>query len=58
MSAKMTTEIKKIRSVKTLKEALNKVKPVKRFDANKHLGKVIWGEDPLEYQKRIRDEWS
>lgn len=54
----MTTEIKKIRSVKTLKEALNKVKPVKRFDANKHLGKVIWGEDPLEYQKRIRDEWS
>jgi hypothetical protein len=54
----MTTEIKKIRSVKTLKEALDKVKPVKRFDANKHLGKVKWGEDPLEYQKRIRDEWS
>jgi len=54
----MTTEIKKIHSAKTLTNALNRTKPVKRFDANKHLGKVKWGEDPLKYQKRIRDEWS
>jgi hypothetical protein len=54
----MTTEIIKIRSAKTLADALTKVKPVKRFNANKHLGKVKWNEDPLEYQKRIRDEWG
>ena len=50
--------IKKIRSVKTLTDALNKVKPVKRFDANKYLGKVKWDEDPIEFQKRIRNEWG
>ncbi len=54
----MTTEIKKIRSAKNLADALDKVKPVKRFNAKKHLGKVMWDEDPLEFQKRIRDEWS
>ena len=54
----MAIEIKKIGSAKSLAVALNKVKPVKRFNANKHLGKVKWNEDPLEYQKRIRDEWN
>jgi hypothetical protein len=54
----MSTEIKKIGSAKTLADALNKVKPVKRFNANKHLGKVKWNEEPLEFQKRIRDEWN
>jgi len=54
----MTTKVKKIGSAKSLTDALNKVKPVKRFDAKKHLGKVKWNEDPLEYQKRIRDEWN
>lgn len=54
----MTIKIKKIRSAKTLTDELNKVKPVKRFDAKKHLGKIDWGEDPLEYQKRIRNEWD
>jgi hypothetical protein len=51
------TTIKKIRSAKNLTAALKKVKPARRFDANKHLGKVNWGEDPLEYQKKMRDEW-
>lgn len=54
----MTLEVKKIRTAKTLSEALNKVKPVKRFDAQRHVGKVNWEEDALEYQKRIRDEWG
>ena len=54
----MTIIIKKIRSAKTLTDALNKVKPVKCFDANKHLGKVKWDEDPLKFQKRLRNEWD
>ncbi len=54
----MTTGVKKIRSAKTLTDALNKVKPVKRLIAKNHLGKINWGEDPLEYQKRIRNEWD
>jgi len=54
----MNTEIKKIRTVKTLTDALRKIKPGKCFNADKHLGKVKWNEDPLEFQKRIRDEWN
>lgn len=54
----MTIKVNKIRSAKSLTAALNKVKSVKRFDAQKHLGKVNWGEDPLEYQKRVRNEWD
>ena len=54
----MTATVKKIKTAKTLADALNKVKPVKKFDAQKHVGKVKWGEDALEYQKRIRNEWD
>ena len=54
----MTLIVRKIRSAKNLTEALNKVKPVKRFNANRHLNKVKWDEDPIEYQKRIRNEWD
>jgi hypothetical protein len=54
----MTSNVKKISSPKNLTEALKRVKPVKTLDAKKHLGKVRWPENPLEYQKRIRDEWD
>ena len=54
----MSIIIKKIRSAKTLTEALSKVKPAKRFDAKKHLGKVKWDENPLEFQKKLRNEWG
>ncbi len=54
----MTTKVEKITSLKTLTEALRNVKPVKRFDAKKHLGKVKWLEDPVEYQNRLRNEWQ
>lgn len=54
----MVTTIKKIRSAKKLSEALKEIKPIKYFDANKHLGKVKWDEEPLGYQKRLRNEWD
>jgi len=30
----------------------------KLFPAEKFLGKINWGEDALEYQKRLRNEWN
>jgi len=32
--------------------------PPPPFPAENFVGKVKWGEDALEYQKRIRDEWE
>jgi len=43
---------------KELNEALKKIKRTKKLDAKRHLGKVKWGEDALEYQKRLRDGWD
>lgn len=54
----MTSNVKKISSPKILTEALKKVKPLKTLDAKRHLGKVKWDENPIEYQKRIRNEWD
>jgi len=54
----MTSNVKKISTPQNLTEALKKVKPVKFLDAKKHLGKVKWHKDPLEYQKQIRNDWS
>ena len=54
----MTPNIKKISSPKSLTAALKRVKPLKTLDAKRYLGKVKWHEEPLEYQKRIRDEWN
>ncbi|GHT09342.1 hypothetical protein AGMMS49525_18380 [Bacteroidia bacterium] len=42
----------------TLKKDLADFKPVKVFDAKKFAGKIDWKEDPLEYQKRLRNEWN
>jgi hypothetical protein len=54
----MIVTIKKGMERKKLNEALRKIKHSKKFDAKRHLGKVNWGEDALDYQKRIRDEWD
>jgi len=31
---------------------------IKVLDAYKYLGKIQWPEDPLKFQKRLRDEWE
>jgi hypothetical protein len=43
---------------KKLKNALKETSKKKVFQAKKHKGTVEWGEDPLAYQKRIRQEWD
>ena len=54
----MILTIKKGMEKKKLNEALSKIKYSKKFDAKRHLGKVKWGEDALDFQKRLRDEWD
>lgn len=54
----MLTKTKSIKSPGLLSKALSAVKPGKIFDAKKHFNKVKWTEEPLEYQKRVRNEWD
>jgi len=30
----------------------------KKFNSKRHLGKVKWNKDALEFQKEIRDGWD
>ena len=41
-----------------IEKMLLRLKPRKLFHSKTFLGKIKWGEDGLEYQKRIRDEWN
>lgn len=54
----MVTVIKKGSDKKEIEEALLKLKSKKKFDAYKYCGTVKLKEDPLEIQKRLRDEWE
>jgi hypothetical protein len=54
----MVIVVKKNTSKKHLNDELQKIVSSKKFDARQHLGKVKWGEDALEYQKKLRDEWD
>ncbi len=54
----MTVIVKKGIGKKKLNEVLKKIVRKKKLYASRHIGKVVWNEDALEYQKRIRDEWD
>jgi hypothetical protein len=54
----MVLTIKKGMEKEQLDLELKKIQRRKVLVASKHLGKVKWNEDPLEYQKRLRDEWN
>jgi len=57
----MSVTINKNQSTRQINKKLNelsKKKPHKGIDANAWLGKVNFGIDGLEYQKKIRDEWK
>jgi hypothetical protein len=43
---------------KKINQLIEKFKPVKSFDAKKFAGTINWEEEPLKYQKRIRNEWD
>ena len=46
---------KKDATPKQIKEALSQVKPAgKPLDVSRFLGKIKWGQDPVEYQRDLR----
>jgi hypothetical protein len=54
----MVVVIEKEYSKQKINKLLNEMKPVKVFDPKPFAGKIEWGEDPVAYQKRVRDEWN
>ena len=54
----MVVVIEKKYGRKEIDRLLNEIKPVKIFDARKFAGKIQWDEDPVAYQKRMRNEWN
>ena len=53
----MVIEIKKTMSKAEMKQALTHAQGRKTLDAKRFVGTVKWLEDPIAYQKRMRDEW-
>ncbi|MDX2130005.1 MAG: hypothetical protein SFU91_13310 [Chloroherpetonaceae bacterium] len=43
---------------KNLALLLKELPQGKKFDASKFCGKIKWEENPVEYQRKIRDEWE
>lgn len=54
----MLITIKKDTCKQKIDKLLINPKPRKAFHAKMFLGKVKWGEDACQYQKRLRDEWD
>jgi hypothetical protein len=54
----MIVVIEKKCSKAKINKLIEEFKPVKLFKATKFAGKINWNEDPVEYQKRIRNEWD
>ena len=54
----MVVVIEKKYDKQKIDKLLNEIKPVKIFDAKKFAGKIQWNEDPVTYQKRLRNEWN
>ena len=54
----MTTIIKKGTAKKKIEQILAKLQGRKRLDAYKYCGVLKLNEDPLDMQKRVRDEWE
>ena len=54
----MAITIKKESGKEKLNEVLKKIKHSKKLNAKRHLGKVKWNEDALEYQQKVRNEWD
>ncbi|MDR2653351.1 MAG: hypothetical protein LBC68_13780 [Prevotellaceae bacterium] len=54
----MIVVIEKKYDKKKINQLIKELKPSKIFDPKKFAGKIQWGEDPLSFQKRIRNEWD
>lgn len=55
---RITIEVEKEYHKAEVDKKLSRRKSKKLFDARRFAGRIAWKEDPLAYQKRIRDEWD
>ncbi|MDR0829097.1 MAG: hypothetical protein LBN95_03175 [Prevotellaceae bacterium] len=37
---------------------LANLKSKKHFDSDRFAGAIVWNEEPVAYQKRLRNEWE
>ncbi|CAN5557750.1 hypothetical protein BH23BAC1_BH23BAC1_21510 [soil metagenome] len=54
----MVTIIKKGIKKKDFDEKLSTIKNLKKFDAHKYCGILKLEDEPLQIQKKLRDEWE
>jgi hypothetical protein len=54
----MLITVDKMSGIQQANKLLSRLKPQKTFPAKRFLGKIKWGEDALQYQKKLRDEWD
>lgn len=54
----MTVIIKKNSSKKVLADSLLNLEPQKKFDAFKYCGTSKITENPIQIQKKLRNEWD
>ncbi|MFN8300938.1 MAG: hypothetical protein U0U46_00500 [Saprospiraceae bacterium] len=54
----MSITISRNMSAEEIRKALERLPAGKLLRASKHCGVLTLREDPLLYQKRVRDEWN
>lgn len=54
----MVLVLKSSKDIPRIKAALANQDPPKKFDAKRFCGAIKKGEDGLEVQRRLRDEWQ
>ena len=52
----MTIRLKKSATKDEIETQLKRLKPAKKLDVSKYAGKIIWGQDALDYQRELRNE--
>ena len=54
----MVITVNRETNIQDIDNIILSLKPQKVLCSKMFLGKIKWGEDGLEYQKRIRNEWD
>lgn len=52
----MTIKLSNTATKSEIADQLKQLKPAKKLDIGKYVGKLKWGQDPLDYQRQLRDE--
>ena len=52
----MTIKLSETATKSEIADQFKQLKQAKKLDVGKYAGKLKWGQDPLDYQRRLRDE--